>query len=144
MSKDKNVRELYIYVNNLLGIDIAKKIRTIEYAEGRALFYALCLKYTNLSKRSMGEYVGKNHCAVIHAMNHTINVLSDHRVIDAYADFGDIIKDEAKDDRIINMLKPLTEEQYEVAVVRIEAMVGMIARQQFQKVEVKEMEDAIL
>lgn len=144
MSKDKNVKQLYLYVNNLLGIDIAQRIRTTEYAEGRALFYALCIKYTNLSKKGMGNYVNKDHCAVIHALKHTINVLSDHRVIEAYAEFEDVNKSLGEDKRVFNMLSQLTAEQYEVAVSRIESMVGMIATQQFQKVEVKEMEDAIL
>lgn len=144
MSKAERTRELYIYVNNLLGIDIADKKRTTEYAEGRALFYALCLKYTNLSKKAIGQYVNKDHCAVIHAMDHTIKVLSDHRVIDAYDDFNAVNYSAAKDDRVVNMLKQLTEEQYEIALVRIEAMVNMISKQQIQKVEVKEMEGAIL
>lgn len=144
MSKAERTRELYIYVNNLLGIDIADKKRTTEYAEGRALFYALCLKYTNLSKISIGEYVGKNHCAVIHAMDHTINTLTDHRVISAYDDFNTVNYSAPKDDRVVNMLKQLTKEQYEIALVRIEAMVNMISKQKTQKIQVKEMEGAIL
>jgi chromosomal replication initiation ATPase DnaA len=126
MNKDRKVSDIYLYVNDLLGIDIAESTKTTEYVEGRALFYALCIKQTNLSKKSMGNYVGKNHCAVIHAMDHTINVLSDHRVIEAYSDFLANKNLETRNEKIIKIMNSLTDDQYNVAIERIEAMVKMI------------------
>lgn len=126
MNKDIKVKDIYLYVNDLLGIDISNSKKTTEYVEGRALFYALCIKQTRLSKQSMGRYVGKNHCAVIHAMDHTINVLSDHRVIEAYSDVLANKSLETRNEKIVNIMKNLTDEQYNIAIPRIEAMVKMI------------------
>tara|TARA_R110000782_G_scaffold96818_2_gene181439 strand:- start:789 stop:1187 length:399 start_codon:yes stop_codon:yes gene_type:complete len=126
MNRDRKVKDIYLCVNDLLGIDIANSKKTTEYVEGRALFYALCIKQTKLSKQSMGNYVGKDHCAVIHAMDHTINVLSDHRVIDAYSDVLANKSLETRNEKIVNIMNSLTDEQYKIAIPRLEAMVKMI------------------
>ena len=126
MEKNRKVEDIYLYVNDLLGIDIATKKKTTEYVEGRALFYALCVKQTKLSKTSMGGYVGKDHCAVIHSLNHTINVLSDHRVIDAYSAFLANKNLQSRNDNVISLMENLTDKQYDLVIERLEAMIKMM------------------
>ena len=126
MEKNRKVEDIYLYVNDLLGIDIASKTKTTEYVEGRALFYALCVKQTKLSKASMGGYVGKDHCAVIHALNHTINVLSDHRVIDAYLGLLADKNLQSRNENIISLMENLTDKQYDLVIERLEAMIKMM------------------
>jgi len=138
------IEDNYNYVNGLLGIDIAKKTRSIEYVEGRALFYALSLGNTKVSKRSIGEYVNKNHCAVIHAMGYTINALSDYRVISSY-DSLIINKNVVPgNNRILfDKLNRLSAEQFKHISARIEAMLLMVGKEA-EPIVIKEMEGAEL
>jgi len=61
------------YVEYKIGInDISLPTKTNPYVFSRATFYYLCREYTGYSMESIGEYVGRDHACVIHALKKTL------------------------------------------------------------------------
>ena len=167
------IKDIYNYVNNYLNIDISSRSRKREYAEGRALFYYLCRENTNLTLREIGEYVNKNHCAVLNALGNTFPTITNKAIKRAINDFNqiDLTSDELQlievlrinnllkienkelkekietqiitDTNIQPKLNNLTPLQFSKAIERINAMLLMIGKEA-EPVVIKEMEGAEL
>lgn len=80
--------EIYEYVNNVYGIDIKEKTRKRDYSEGRALFYFIARKKTNFTYECIGDYMGKDHASVLHAIKNTIHYLDKEIIAEALEHFG--------------------------------------------------------
>lgn len=165
------IKYIYNYVNFRLNIDIAKRSSKREYVEGRALFYYLCKENTKLTLRQMGEYVNKDHCAVLNAMGNTFPTITNKAIKSAIKDFNqiDLASDDLelievlrinnllkienrhlkerievnqiKDNKIQSKLNELTTKQYARVTERIEIMLSMVVKE-VEPIEAQEMEKA--
>jgi regulator of replication initiation timing len=165
------IKDIYNYVNNYLNIDISSRSRKREYAEGRALFYYLCRENTNLTLREIGEYVNKDHCAVLNALSNTFPTITNKAIKRAINDFNqiDLTSDDLelievlrinnllkienrqlkerievnqiKDNKIQSKLNELTTKQYARVTERIEIMLSMVVKE-VEPIEAEEMEEA--
>ena len=99
--------DIYQYVNNVYGIDIKEKTRKRDFSEGRALFYFIARKKTNFTYECIGDYMGKNHASVLHAVKNTIHYLDKEIVAEGLKYFD--LEDKMPRDTIA-YLKQKTEE----------------------------------
>ena len=64
------IEEIRSYVESRTGLDISKKTRKRPYVDARALYFALCRKYTKASFDEIGVLVNKDHSTVVHSVLH--------------------------------------------------------------------------
>lgn len=55
-------------VQQVYKIDITRNIRTINYVQGRAIYYKLCLEYTPLNISAIAKTMGRNHATMLHSL----------------------------------------------------------------------------
>lgn len=78
------------YVNNLYNLDIEKDTRKREYVDARTFYYKLCRDLTKCSLTHIGISVGRDHCAVIHALKNILHHLDTEEIEKAYLHFGKV------------------------------------------------------
>ena len=90
MSEIKMIESIKDYVNNLYGLDIEKDTRKREYVDARTFYYKLCRDLTKCSLSNIGESVGRDHCAVLHALKNILHHLDTEEIEKAYLHFGKV------------------------------------------------------
>jgi hypothetical protein len=118
------IKYIYNYVNLKMGLDISKNTRDRKYVEARAVFYYLCLINTKLPKLTIGKYVGRNHCAVIHAISKVLPQIKDKELLQALNNFNsiDLISNERELIASNKEVKTLTNE-----VIRLNNIIESLA-----------------
>ena len=90
MSEIKMIESIKDYVNNLYNLDIEKDTRKREYVDARTFYYKLCRDLTKCSLTHIGESVGRDHCAVLHALKNILHHLDTEEIERAYVHFGKV------------------------------------------------------
>jgi hypothetical protein len=90
MNDIKMMESIKDYVNNLYNLDIEKDTRKREYVDARTFYYKLCRDLTKCSLSNIGESVGRDHCAVLHALKNILHHLDTEEIERAYVHFGKV------------------------------------------------------
>ena len=56
------------FVQQVYRIDIARQKRTINYVQARAIYFKLCMEYTNMSIVPIAKTLNRNHATLLHAL----------------------------------------------------------------------------
>ena len=94
-------KEIRSRVENYLQIDLNRRsennnhIREPRYTMARAVYYALCRKYTTLSYQQIGDTLEQNHATVLHAVKNifpNLAVWKEKQYMEVYQDVCDEIE----------------------------------------------------
>lgn len=66
--REEILREIRLLVEQEFGFSIVNNSRKQEYVLARAVFFAVCRKFTKASFADMGKAVGKDHATAIHGV----------------------------------------------------------------------------
>jgi hypothetical protein len=87
------------FVEAELKINISRDTRKREYVYGRAIFFKLCKEFSHQTLSNIGEFVGRDHCSVIHGLSvFDVIVLHNDSILNSYTKIRNKIFEETEDD----------------------------------------------
>ena len=87
-SYDKELKEVYDFINEKFRVNIADKVRSNHYVDLRVLYFKMSLDYTLASTTEIAKLVNRDYSTLIHARTNLFDyTMSKKHIQEAYNEF---------------------------------------------------------